>query len=403
MRPSSDLIGKGSYGRVYKSRKRTAIKVLRTTSCNCVEIDILFRLKSPYLLRGIQVKLNRVGKLIIETELLTGSMRQLIEHHPPSSEVIKRLMIHFSLGIKHLHDQGYLHLDLSDANAMYVGHPDRPRGKIIDFGMAVISRDGHYFRSEERGTLLYRSIESIRDPSSYSCKNDIWALGILFVFMIGRSHPFVLKTNCKNWKLGLLEDIEKFSDPMWLRENIIRHLYTHLRDLTVIPLLTKMLELAPANRWTIDQVVDHLQEQKYTPLISNQVDTRYSVNTPDFKKLVHRLQTEFGDCSTEFMFTCFDLFCRVPSNLTMTCVDVVHQLYYQSEKKLPKVQWVEQCRLLQRVAGILRNNPLYTRAVNLQHLIQIYQHQLAFVEYDPSDDQTKLPKWQPIRIFFASL
>src|SRR5579862_4895962 len=152
------LIGSGSFGNIYHHRTRgTVIKVskyssdLDTRIVSISEIDIVFRLRCPNLIRGLGIETQH--HFALELEKLTGDYFDIADAKFPYNQVKKKLFFDYVKGLKFLHSCGYVHLDLKPENLMYTGNLNTGQvtGKIIDFGWSIISSDR---RSHTRkGTL----------------------------------------------------------------------------------------------------------------------------------------------------------------------------------------------------------------------------------------------------------
>ena len=118
------FIGKGHYSNVYKVEdedgKKIALKVIKPEELNFIELDILSRLKCPYLVRSIEsqpiIKSN-YGEGI-SMELKDNSLNNL-KIEDISVGQIKRIISCLLNGLKCMHERGFLHLDIKLNNILY--------------------------------------------------------------------------------------------------------------------------------------------------------------------------------------------------------------------------------------------------------------------------------------------
>lgn len=303
---SSKFIAGGTYGFVYLYDNNTVIKINRTeegnelvSSVSYPEMDVLFRLRSPYLLQGLSVfdynecrkEDNSVPSGIgYKLELCTGTIEEFLGidsvklYFQPTYSSIKRLMLHYALGIRCLHRNNILHLDLSTLNFMYKLTSNGVIGKIIDFGFS-----GHVdgdsieelkpLRSKRLRTTVYtRAPESLLDNKLYSEKGDIWSLGLIFLFMVTRVHPMdILKLRDlrgigdtsptdADYSKFTKSRIQLLFSPDRIHQTIINMLLIPGTNTYRIPLseveqyvnlVSNMLKISPVERYSIQKVIDH--------------------------------------------------------------------------------------------------------------------------------------------------
>jgi len=190
----SKPIGEGAFGVVsivernnkkYVLKKIISEKDEDSNFQNPVELDILFRLNSPHLLKGYDITVNGecdkkdVG---LVTEYINGNTYE--DKKKLSFNDKKKLMFDFAKGLKCMHDNNYIHLDIKLENAMY--HKGTPvRGVLIDYGLAAYCKNGAKEGIEmtsRSGTFYYNSpkIAKASNMVMYNDKDDIWALGLLY-------------------------------------------------------------------------------------------------------------------------------------------------------------------------------------------------------------------------------
>jgi eukaryotic-like serine/threonine-protein kinase len=130
---------------------------------------LIRRLAHPHIVRGYEVVADPHPVVIMET--LTGAtLARLIDESDPRLPVrdIAHLGMHLASGIRYLHGQGWLHLDLKPSNVV----AEAGRAKLIDLGLA--RRPGHCPRGV--GTWCYMAPEQARG-GRVGPAADVWGLG----------------------------------------------------------------------------------------------------------------------------------------------------------------------------------------------------------------------------------
>lgn len=308
-------LGSGGYGVVYSIKKKknkshsTVIKVLRhkvvnskdeveeepvTSFESLIEIDVLFRLRTPSLVMGFNIyepsDCTGIKSVAIEMESLKD-FKDLIgsTNVDPISKIL--FIYRMAVGIKCLHKNKILHLDIKPANVLYSGNSKPPFLKISDYGLSYQVDDINLGFSTTKlfGTRKYRPPEilgAVRlsknkykkiydDPAysnekesgnikfSYTNKFDVWSLGISAIYMI-QSTP-TEDTILDEWDElshnNFYDKIKKmFSVPRKYKflKCVVKTLNLSSKiEESFIDLLEGILNLDPDRRLDIDQVLKH--------------------------------------------------------------------------------------------------------------------------------------------------
>ena len=186
-----EKIGNGKYGEIFSDKNHNyVIKV--TKELEMSEVNILFNFKSKYLNSAVAIydKDECNGKYAIKLNKLTGIITNMEtpEYDEKSFneryQIIKKLFRDYLLGLKCLHDNNYLHLDIQPGNLMYTGDINdlsSLSGQLIDFGFSrkIINNDSPFESSSHLYIPYNRPYENyFGNEYLYSNKSDIWSLGI---------------------------------------------------------------------------------------------------------------------------------------------------------------------------------------------------------------------------------
>jgi hypothetical protein len=182
----NDLLGKGSYGSVYKGMLRgtvVAIKELKTKYESIdqfkSEINIMTRIRHPNIILFLGACHDPP---YIVTELLTGGdLQSLIVKNKekkdfPMKEMIS-LAIDIARGMAWLHQSipPIIHKDLKPTNIMI---DVNGKARIIDFGLSEVQKEKEMQNRQGAGSLAWMSPEML-EGKSYTEKIDVYAYGII--------------------------------------------------------------------------------------------------------------------------------------------------------------------------------------------------------------------------------
>mmetsp|Transcript_59153 Transcript_59153/g.152122 ORF Transcript_59153/g.152122 Transcript_59153/m.152122 type:complete len:458 (+) Transcript_59153:112-1485(+) len=206
-------MGTGSFGTVWCARLKTeckgavAVKVLCKRRMKEMQVP-------PSLVRA-EVKLMKectacehIVQLhdFVETKATfylvmelcsTGNLDAAIkaETRPPPERQAAQLMRQLLAALAHLHAMCVCHRDVKPQNLLLLGRPssEGARLKLGDFGIARRIRRGELLR-EKIGTPTFMApeIHLLPDKSDgYSRGVDMWASGVVLVYMLTRKYPFI--------------------------------------------------------------------------------------------------------------------------------------------------------------------------------------------------------------------
>ena len=195
-----ELIGKGTYGRVYKVKdvKNRRFVALKIVDCDAVDfkapkkyrdLTIAEMIKETNILVDLkQHGVKNINTIFDAFELHSqvwilseycpgGSIKTLMRAQSPLEEkYIKVIARELALGLESIHNVGILHRDIKGANVMI---HERGELQIIDFGVAATLSSFNDKRSTRIGTPHWMSPELVNKGGKlkYGKEVDVWAYG----------------------------------------------------------------------------------------------------------------------------------------------------------------------------------------------------------------------------------
>jgi len=313
-----DLIGKGSYGTVFKVyHKKTgqfrAMKVINKENMDLQnddkkflkEIEILITLDHPSIIKIYEYFIDETNFYLIMEFVSGGELYNTITNWTESTQkktayIMKQILS----AVSYLHSNKIIHRDLKPENMLVENKVTDENGdeeiniKIIDFGSCNFYEKNSNFNLIV-GSPYYIAPEVLK--KNYSEKCDIWSCGvILYVLLVGEP-PFKGYNTEEILKKVL---IGKYSMKGSKWENISPE---------AKKLVTQMLELDPSKRISADEAL----KTKWI------LDENYSTNDVNhFKKTLNNIKNR--DTGEKFQ--------------QATIAYIVHSLYPSNEiKELKKV------------------------------------------------------------------
>lgn len=235
------LLGRGSFGSVYKAYKKNdrkenqtvyAVKRLDKLEMDAEdlglvedEVDAMGKLRHPYIIR-FKTKFESVEYFYIVMEYVTGgSLKEYIKEHDYMEESLaKNCVFQIASALDYCAQVGVIHRDIKPSNVLITGdiHSD-PLIKLIDFGLSkIVNLKVHDVEAKVLddwvGTISYSSPEIILERK-YNYKTDIWSLGVLTFELISGAKPFKKNKKARAARSKLISKIItgsfNFKAPIW--------------------------------------------------------------------------------------------------------------------------------------------------------------------------------------------
>ena len=285
-----ERLGKGTYGTVYKARKKGcdkffAIKKIKNELDNegipstaLREIDILKKMKNPNVVNVEGIAFNK-KHIELCLEYCKYDLKKLIDSKKHDSsfynvKFVKNMMYQLLKGVEHLHSHKILHRDLKPQNILVDDN-----GwilKLADFGLSRVYSIPIRPYTKEVLTLWYRAPEMMLGINNYAIGLDIWSIGCIFVELyLGK--PFVMGDSEIDQLFKLFQIYGTFNEltlpgyknfpyfdqdfPFWkgigLKNYLKQRSHIIPIDDTAFNLMEKMLAIDPCKRITCKEALNH--------------------------------------------------------------------------------------------------------------------------------------------------
>ena len=235
------LIGKGSFGRVYLGMNATtgeflAVKQVEVSAKAAggdkekmkemvkaldSEIDTMQHLDHNNIVQYLGCERKETSISIFLEYISGGSLGSCLRKHGKFEEgLVSSLTRQMLSGLAYLHREGILHRDLKADNILL---DVDGTCKISDFGISKKTDDiyGNDVSNSMQGSVFWMAPEVVRSQGSgYSAKVDIWSLGCVVLEMFAGKRPWHKEeTIGAIYKLGSLSEAPPIPDDVALTIN----------------------------------------------------------------------------------------------------------------------------------------------------------------------------------------
>jgi len=254
-------IGKGSYSKVYHgyhkiTKNEVALKKMAFTKMHnnvkdkvISEINILQKIDHKNIIKLYEYKFDGDYIYIVTEYCNNKDLSKWIINKNTNDQIID-IVKQITNGLEYLHKNNILHRDLKLENILLNNNTI----KICDFGFSIIIKENLQLLNTICGTPLFMSPELLYNKP-YTIKSEIWSLGIIFYYILYKTHPFGRLDNLAHYRFKIKNEIK----------------FIHIDELDNIIDLTKiMLAFEHNNRPDIVTVVNILNNKMDLLEINNE-------------------------------------------------------------------------------------------------------------------------------------
>ncbi|XP_034942539.1 cyclin-dependent kinase-like 1 isoform X3 [Chelonus insularis] len=282
-------LGEGSYGVVFQCRDRqtgrlVAVKKFQQTEDDPLirkialrEIRLLKNLKHPNLVNLLEV-FRRKRKLHLVFEYCEHTLLNEMEKYPHGcpENMTRKLTWQILQGVAYCHRLGCVHRDVKPENILITGDGVV---KLCDFGFARMLSPGENY-TEYVATRWYRAPELLVGDTQYGTPVDVWAIGCVFAELIRGEALWPGKSDVDQLYLirrtlgdllprhmAIFQQNEFFSGVTLPTPQSVTTLEAVLPVTSSSPIqidfLKKCLDKDPDQRWTCDQLLQHVYFENF--------------------------------------------------------------------------------------------------------------------------------------------
>ncbi|GAX79537.1 hypothetical protein CEUSTIGMA_g6978.t1 [Chlamydomonas eustigma] len=244
-----DLIGEGSFGKVYKGRRKctgqiTAMKFIMKHGKSekdiknlRQEIDILRGLRHENIIQMLDAFETKTDFCVV-TEFAQGELFEILEDDQSLPEdVVQGIAKQLVRALHYLHSNRIIHRDMKPQNILIGSHGTV---KLCDFGFARAMSCNTMVLTSIKGTPLYMAPELVQEQP-YNHTVDLWSLGVILYELHVGQPPFYT-----NSIYSLIAHIVK--DPVKFPTNISPEFKSFLKGL---------LNKKPSDRLGWPELLEH--------------------------------------------------------------------------------------------------------------------------------------------------
>jgi len=250
------LLGNGAFGKVRLFRDKNikdlkfAIKTIKKEnlpkdlfSFIIDEVQILSKMDHPNIVKYYETYEDEFYINIVMEYLQGEDLFKLISTKKNDNFTEKDIAEIISCLLKalaYIHNQGIVHRDIKPENILFSKNGNYETLKLIDFGLSTGLKSESKYRV---GSPYYMSPEII--DGNFSCKSDIWSVGVILYVMLTGHFPFNGKNN------------KEVFDQIKLKTYNFKHLNRSKCSDLAKDLVSKLLNKNEVKRLNVDEALNH--------------------------------------------------------------------------------------------------------------------------------------------------
>lgn len=268
--PIGNIIGQGTYGKVYVTDKNFAVKITSRFESSLNKTDLAAIVYPVCLHHPNIIKYNNVyignKDISIVMSIYQGDVVHMAANQPGifrNMDIFKSLAAQMISAVAYLTSRGIIHLDIKPPNILYQYHgPDNYTFVLADFDIAQdrrcevgdVRRFSEYYTEPFRPPELFQ-LDNI--GASFDESADVWALGVTLGSLYMNKHLFWNHLNPQAILTNIPRYISRGVGPVsrkWEEvapENTFNPSLKLINNVEVDTFLRKMLQFEPTDRVSI--------------------------------------------------------------------------------------------------------------------------------------------------------
>ncbi|KAJ2729104.1 serine/threonine protein kinase [Coemansia sp. D1744] len=212
-----------------------------------VETSILSRVRHPGIVQ-VHGVFREADYMYLVLDLATDGelFDEIVRREFLTENDSRKVLLQLLLAIRHLHRMGIVHRDIKLENIL-LDDKQSLRLKLADFGLAKIVGE-HMFMKTVCGTPMYVAPEvlTVRQAGMYDNLVDVWSLGVVLYICLCGFPPFSDEMSPPPMRDQIISGMYNFPSPYW--DSVSPE---------AIDLVSRMMQVDPKNRITVDQALAH--------------------------------------------------------------------------------------------------------------------------------------------------
>uniref|UniRef100_A0A6P7G6G0 Ovarian-specific serine/threonine-protein kinase Lok-like n=1 Tax=Diabrotica virgifera virgifera TaxID=50390 RepID=A0A6P7G6G0_DIAVI len=218
--------------------------------CDAVLRDLVIFLMAT-ILQPFIISMQHIVETPMDVYIVLDYMRggeltnRILSNEPMTESNVKFLFYQMVLAVDYLHTKGITHRDLKPENVLLHSEDVETLLKVSDFGLSKVTEEDDMMKTI-CGTLSYIAPEILnRQIREYNRQVDVWSLGVILFYMLGKRLPFKSPDRAIMEK-NIINGYYTFEDEKW------EDISSEAKDL-----VREMLTVEPEERITVINILKH--------------------------------------------------------------------------------------------------------------------------------------------------